>query len=120
MKAETSLRGSFQATRPAHASSVSTTQAEAIRQKENRITERALSHFERHQQAWTTRRYGELLARDAPVPVLRPEGGMEDRTARLMRAARYLTESKQASRLHRIKDAAARMQTGKSLEGAGR
>lgn len=120
MKAEGSMRPDFASARQPLPSGGSASHAEAVRQKAMRVTEYAVSHFEKQRNTWAARRFSELLARDAPGPSLRPKGHGEDRTSRLMRAANFLTESKQLARLERIKSASGRMASGRSAHDRDR
>lgn len=93
--------------------------AESVRERQSAITERAAAHFENHKEKWTEKKYGELLKKDAPRPALQPFGHVQDRSARLMRAAEHLVARKQANRLNRINAAADRLARGVD-QGVGR
>jgi hypothetical protein len=92
---------------------------ENVADKAQRVTARAVTHFEQNRRQWITARYTKLLQQDAPAPALKPPGMSEDRSGRHMRAATHLVERKQVSRLDRIRSAAERM-TGRSDGDIGR
>lgn len=94
-------------------SAATTSKANAVREKESRIVERAQAHFEKQREGWITKRYHQLLKQDAPAPSLQPRGAVEDRSARLMRAAAHLVDRRQEARIHRIRSAAEHMIGGK-------
>lgn len=91
-----------------------------VREKQARITDKAQNHFEKNRPQWIANSYRQLLAKDAPVPALKPPGLTEDRTARLLRAATHLTDRKQEARLQRIDAAAERMVKGERVSSIGR
>lgn len=67
------------------------------------VAEKAVAHFEKHREQWVANRYRQLLMQDAPAPSLHPAGMKEDRTNRLLRAAAYMVDRNQSSRLTRIR-----------------
>ena len=76
--------------------------SDRMSERQSAVTDRANAHFEKHREGWITKKYGELLRNDGQHPSLTPPGHVEDRSARLMRAAEHLVNRKQVTRLQKI------------------
>jgi len=114
MSADAAIRPKFSQVSAAPAMSARAERAEiaaneSVRDKQERVTERAHAHFETQGRQWVASRYRQLLLTEGPAPALRPDGASEDRSARLMRAAEHLVHSKQHRRLELIRMAGERM-----------
>lgn len=78
------------------------------------VLDKAQAHFEKHREAWVTKRYAQLLKQDSPAPTLKPHGVVEDRSAHLMKAAAYIVDRRQEARLSVIRSAASRIRNGRA------
>ncbi len=92
---------------------------ESVEQKSARVTERAEAHYERHRDKWVDTRFVKLLSEDPPAPSLKPDGAVENRAARLWKAAEYLAHLKHLRTIHKIENAASKLR-GHSREEIGR
>lgn len=92
------------------AGSITSSRDASVIERAERISRRAETHFEKHREQWISTRYRQLLLKEGAQPSLRPMGASDDRKAHLYRAATFLTERKQASRIQRIERATNRMQ----------
>ena len=78
---------------------------------------RLKAHVEKHRPQWTTQRFGDLLAKEAPTPRLTLAGVADDPKARIAAKASALVDAKQAHRLGQIERARTTMlQTGRVRE----
>jgi hypothetical protein len=91
------------------ANNVASSRGASVIEKAERISRHAETHFEKHREQWISTRYRQLLLKESAQPSMRPMGASDDRKAHLYRAATFLTERKQTSRIQSIEHAANRM-----------
>lgn len=113
------LRGRFTANAERPSATLLRDPAETLEAKQARIEARAETHFEKQRERWVNTRYQALLKKDGPAPHLTPGGIVEDRSARLMRAANHLAAGKHHARLAMIRNAGERMR-GLNVKGLER